>query len=458
MAEVNTTAAVQQLAQNNPDNQIITDESLNAGSLLPSEPVVPTPDVLTTEIKVAKSAIADLIPVEGDEVSQQVSAIDARHVELSYLRDDIVSSDGMSQKLAAEAIAIKPTFGRNRSLAYYSKHPSQTMFQASLEEIDQTIQDDVVVQLGLITGQLNDHLQKPIGMLGSETFDWMAYRNALLAVEGEFVTFVGLMHEQEYNWDEQALCSDEISPDHTAYLAVAQSLAHRSDFYISYLHLPAALEMHTRQLVGWKDALNSTLEQLKATSGKAIKFVSPAEEKVSLFSDKPIKLSQLGETLQTLHDEGQAYKGETFTVDQLLKHLGDVALEAPIGEIVTRIRAVSCAAQELIAAVSELASYVKSFDRYSADLTFVTDTAHSIAKELAELSSQIRSIHAFSVGYVFSFIQALHHSAEHANKVSKAAWEIIQKTPVIYQTQQDARELIELTLKRLDEDTNNLCV
>lgn len=461
MADVDLTATLQEVQADNPALDLLTDESLNAGSFLPSEPVV-VDDGRVTEIKVPLAAIADLIPDDA-LLDQATTATESRLTELSYLRDDLINGQGMCQKFAAEAIALKPGFGGNRSINYYSKLPSQTRYTASLEEIDQMAAGDVVASLDRITGSLSSYLEMPIGVAGRPDFLWDRYSTAAAVVKGDFTTVIECLKLQGFSWDEGTMKDMALNVsfagnarESIVHLNKAHALAAKTEYFMLYLQLPAVLEALTQHVKAWNAALEAHLVMIAAEAGVPRKFEFPELSKVSL-NNKNISLTEVPDVLDEALGNAVKYESrEDMTVERFLRYMADAASAAPVGEIVNRIQTLRTEAASLVGTVGSLGSFVNGYDKHAENLTFITDGAAKIAEKLAIVNKTIRATNGWAVMYVVDFVDSLYHAANLGNSVANAAWESVQKSPELYQITSETRDYVLLALQNFEADKISL--
>lgn len=80
----------------------------------------------------------DFTPGEIPELKKEVvliEALEAQLQDLSYLREDLLRSRGMSQSFALEAQRLLPGFDGAAPVGFYTVEPSATRYQVALEEL-----------------------------------------------------------------------------------------------------------------------------------------------------------------------------------------------------------------------------------------------------------------------------------------------------------------------------------
>lgn len=115
----------------------MADFSINAGldddderELADLESRTPT---LQNDVIVNTTEVRDLPRVDYE--TKQIAAANDALESLLFVVEDIVKATGMSQTIATEALKYMPDFDGNRPLGYYSRSPTATRLNASLESI-----------------------------------------------------------------------------------------------------------------------------------------------------------------------------------------------------------------------------------------------------------------------------------------------------------------------------------
>lgn len=121
--------------------------SLNAGAELEDELENAGPahdqlfqEVTPGEVPELREDLQVLAVVEDlREDFQGIAALEAQLQDLTYLREDLLRTQGMTRAFALEGQRLLPGFGHGAPAGYYSVDPSATRYKVSLEEVSKGI-------------------------------------------------------------------------------------------------------------------------------------------------------------------------------------------------------------------------------------------------------------------------------------------------------------------------------
>jgi len=427
MADIDATAVLAAAQTDGAIASAPTDESLNAGSFLPSEPIG---DVLCNEIVADVSVIAEMIP----ELSAELPTTESMYVALSYLRDDMTSQRGMNQHLATEAISLIPNFGRNRPVGYYSKHTSMTGFEAALEELDAEGANDVVNQLHGIVANLDRQSVTPgIDHLVSKLeFGRSAEQMAMSAAV--FKEFYQLSTKHGFTFDDktfQGCAIDQSQGDVPGILTLprstAVSFATMDDYYMVHLTAPALLEVMMLNLTEWKAAFTDYLTALQKEGGKKANAYVVKSPSISLANGKTVSLDNFADVFRSAADKIDSEQELKYPTLELTGLIANAALEAKVDDIINRAKTYNALCAEVSNTVQTLGDFISSEPRGSEDLTFVTDGAYKLASAFAGVVQAQHKAFGEIASWCLNASLSVSYGATLAYSVAKFAWKSINQ-------------------------------
>lgn len=432
--------------QNSDDS----DESLNAGAVLPDAPIG---DVLTNEIEADPSVIMEMIPkLEEGQVTTE-----SNYNALSYLRDDLIASRGMTQSIAAEAIAIIPNFGRKKPVTFYSKHPSNTGWTAALEEIDENMASDVIGQLKMLVNRIDN-------MTGSVAGKTSALETVTIAPPGKlsmlyymFRDFTRLADSANFPWDDatfQACLVDKTQVSLTAVSSIPKkipsSFVAMDEYYCAHLEAPAMLEMMDLVVREWTEAYREYLAALHTGAPAKVNPVLPKTPSVSFANGKVTTIDNVGDIFKAAADK-RADASESWKTIDWAQKAGNAEEQMVLNVIVDRLTSYDDTLTEmktvLLAAVECLESYSASDD----DLTFVTDgiykltTAFVRSQQAQHQAYQQILLWCLSASLASSYVAAL------VSGVTEMAWKSINQQKDTLQMPEETYANLEATMKQIVE-------
>lgn len=386
---INATAILAQAQAQAVQDAAPTDQSLNAGTFLPDEPI---PDVLTNEVEADASTIRDALTKLNDE---QEVAQESNYNALSYLRDDLLVKHGISQSLAAEAMQLIPNFGKGRPLNYYSKHPSQTGYRMALEEIDQAMAGDVADQLKEQAQMLDAGPadQGEIGFLEKLDFKRRADQ---VSMQGYILRdFIEKATNNGFNWDDTCFQGCTIDPSQNTSVPltlsvdrnVAYSFGNMDDYYMTHLQGPTLVELMTSYMAAWKQAFEDQLAAMQAGDVKrAVQL--PEATKVTLHG----KTVSIEDAYQVFRDnyEAAATAFDNPTTQEWVNKVGNAAEQAKVVDIVVRLKDFYAIRAELMGVLQQAANVLEANPASSGGLqplvTKFTETLPMMNRNVGELS------------------------------------------------------------------------
>jgi hypothetical protein len=387
MADIDATATLAAAMNQSVINGAPTDQSLNAGALLPSEPI---PDVLTNEVATDTSVIMEMIPKLNPE---EAAVAESLYVELSYLRDDLITQRGMNQKLATEAISVLPNFGKHKPVNWYSKHPSFTGYQASLEEIDKAMAGDLATQIQAQIIRLEQVSANPGQDFLINTLDFKRRANKVSMLYYSLRDFQRLATDAGFSWDDplfQAVPADQTQTPIVADILkisrrVPYSFATMDAYYTAHLEAPAAIETMTTHLTQWKDAFDQHLAALKVSDSGRVSLTLPTTPTVAFGAGaKVTSVVNVADVFRSAEDKMVDPEATAMSTLRWIHQISNAAQESKVEVIVDRLKSYNEAAKALLGTLQEAASFIASYDSQSEKLTFVNDTLYKLTTEFAK--------------------------------------------------------------------------
>jgi hypothetical protein len=437
MAEINATTTLAQAHIQAIDQAAPTDESLNAGALLPDEP---TPDVLTTTVYADAESVMKMLPAlqQPSEV-----ATESHSNALRYLRDDLLTQRGMNQRIANEAMAILPNFGQGRPLNYYSRHPSATGYQMALEEIDAGLEQDLIGRLSSAAMQLENAVGTPGIVQVLETLDFKRRADQVSMQASILKDFIGLAVEYGFTWDDACFQGCAVDPSQNAVVPEilktekkwVNSLASMDEYYKVHQDAPAMMELMTTHLNQWKLSFLFALEALK-DDADAIKPELPKAPTVYFnFGSKTTSIENIADVFTAAEEKAQE-PTETRTTYDWLHSVGNAAEQAKVDDIINRARSYVKVANEVAGLLKEIA-------------TQLTDAANTNAGAVKDLEQMVTAFTktvegtnqgfyqivrwCVSAGMTTSYVGVLAYSViEHAWKSLNQCRETLQMPQAAY--------------------------
>lgn len=386
------------------------EDSLNFGADIPE-------DDLVTEVSVDPNVIADLLP-EQDEIQVQASALESRHNEWSYLRDDIINARGMNQSLATEAIALKPDFGNNRPIAYYSRHTSLTRYTTVLEEIDQTMQSDLVRYLENTKERLNRLEDIAVKFTPEVKEDWTDLAGNLAAFGTHFSDAIKLLDEKGETWIDADVVN-KASENREEYVTAAlkncftqpagflTAIVDKSLCYTLGQDFVNYLDLLVAHCDMWQDAVEAYIEEVKNARGNTIpKFNTPEELSFSIADGSSVKYSDLSTRLR---NESQSAKNYTssrevpLTADNYLFAASSAAQFSGIESLIDRFAVLNDKIPEYRELIGKLIDVVADYDRFSDQLVNLTEEVNAFTTKLFDVYQCFVSIVDEMGNYIFDF-------------------------------------------------------
>ena len=422
MADIDATAILAAAQHQGAIDAAPTDESLNAGSFLPSEPVG---DVLCNEIVADVSVIAEMIP----ELNAELPVTESMYMALSYLRDDLTSQRGMNRVLATEAISLIPNFGRNKPVSYYSKHTSITGLDAALEELDAEGANDVLNQLHGIVANLDRQSVTPGINHLVNNLDFSRSAGQACMSADVFKQFQKNTEDAGFKFADKTFQGCAIDPSQGDVpgilqlpLPVAVSFAEMDDYYMVHLQAPAMLEVMMRNLTEWKAAFTDYLTGLQNTEGSKVNAYIVKSPSVTLANGKTVSIDNIADVFRSAADKIDAGQDVKYATADLVTMISNAADEAKVDDIISRAKSYNALCAELSDVVQALADYVSDYPRGSDQLTFVTDGAYKLASAFAGVVQAQHKAFGEIASWCLNASLSVSYSIALANSVAKFAW------------------------------------
>lgn len=357
MDAVNTTTALSAAQSQAIELAAPTDESLNAGAMLPDEPIA---DVLTQEIEASSDVILEMIPKLN---AAPAPATESIFNGLHYLRSDMLDQRGMSQRIATEAIALVAGFGKGMPVNYYSRHSSPTGYKSALEEIEAGMQSDVLSQIAAQINRLDVLACHPASDTILETLDFKRRADQITMQASILKEFIQTAVGNGFQWDDACFrgCATDRSQNAvvpsilTIDLKVPFSFSMMDEYYVAHTDAPAMMELMTTHLVQWKKAFEAYLAALTPDASKAPRFDVPKAPTVYFsFGSKTTSIDNIADVFDAAEDKIATPDGSHIDTVGWAATIGNAAQQAKVVDILIRAKAFTKIAAELSATVKEL--------------------------------------------------------------------------------------------------------
>jgi hypothetical protein len=414
------------------------DQSLNADVPLPEDG---NPDVLSSDI-VGDSATI----IEGLKALNEapVIATESHYAQLRYLRDDLLGKRGMDRELATEAIALIPSFGRNRPLNHYSTFPSHTGYTAALEEIDTAMQNDVVARYtgqAALVGSLKPSSQYLVDNTKfADRFDHFKILKENLERFKDVVTSKG------FAWEDKIYQASAVDP--TQFSAIPDilkvslrtlySFIDMDDYYMTVVTAPLLLEQIGLYMQKWSEVLHSFMEKTDTAfdvKGR-IMLEIPAMQPVYDRQGKEVKLEYIYDFFAAARDKCKD-PTDVYPTSIVNAKFNSAAEQANIDGIVTRLTATLAKADELSGVMKQVGEWLKALDPVSPDTVFITEAASKLISLAApNMVSLAKGIGQISV-LVSNALVTLDYVNMLTIRVVQIAWGEVQKCRQTMQMSED---------------------
>lgn len=440
MADVNTTDILSAAYNQAIDTAAPTDQSLNAGAMLPDEPI---PDVLTNEVEADAAVVMDMLPKLNAEPA--VPANESIFNALGYLRSDLTNQRGMSQSIATEAIALLPNFGQGRPVNFYSRHPSPTGYKMALEEIDAGMQSDLAAQLAAQLNVLHNVVLKTDSYV-VEDFDFKRRADQVSMQASILAEFQGTATQNGFQWDDAAYRTATVDGTRTSVppiLAIASkapaSFAAMDDYYLVHLDAPAMLEMMGTYMGRWTQAFDQALTSIASDAD----VVASEPELVKVFSGatrKTVTIDKIADLF--LAAEDKIAPAPEHTTLQWVVNVANAAQQACTETIFARSKSYRAVVEELAKTLGKVADVLLSSDADAvASLGKLVAAFAQVNGELGRAYTEIRRW-CINAGIATSYVGVL------TGRVAELAWQDINQCRETMQM----RESAYLQLKTMYED------
>ncbi len=377
MSAYNVTALAGRLLRDDvAANAPIDDQSLNAGI----EPLEAELDNRVIEVVAPLQLIEQQLKSNaieiGDEVTPVAEALLADYQGLAYLRQDMKQAKGMSQRLAQEAIALKPSFGRNRPVNHYSSIPTKTYYQTSLEELDLDLKGKVLNYLAVVHESIAQAQRSIKGSAIDCQDRYGILSNAMSSFTKQFISLEDTVRAVGLNWNEKDFVAEQTKhcpADLVSDLSInpfIRSMVDRGDYFFTMCYARYITEAGRTVMDNWVDVLDALVDAGdKVEAAKAIEPVKSAD-KVTVYGNKVIKLDTAEQFLYSLSVKGQ-----------------DKALEPIPFKLVLSGLAASMAENELPSTIVELQQCYDGLERIRVAVNALIDKlqVHSVFDDYADI-------------------------------------------------------------------------
>jgi hypothetical protein len=448
MTDINATNTLAQANAQAIELAAPTDESLNAGALLPDEPV---PDTLTTTLYADADAVMKMLP----ELQQQaVVATESHGNALRYLRQDLLAQRGMCQRIANEAMAILPNFGKGRPINFYSRHPSATGFQMALEEIDAGIEQDLIGQLTTMAMRLENVVGVPGIGQALENLDFKRRADQVSMQASILKDFIGTAVENGFTWDDACFQGCAVDPSQNGYFVPEilntdkkwpNFMASMDEYYKVHQDAPAMMELMTTHLNQWKLSFMFALEALKDDADGIKPDLPKAPTVYFNFGRKTTSIDNIADVFTSAEDKLQE-PAQARTTYEWLRDVGNAAQQARVEDIINRARSYVNVANEVAGLLKEIA----------AQLTDAHNTNAGAVKDLGQMATAfIQTAEGMNQGF-FQIVRwcvnagmATSYVGVLADRVIEHAWKSVNQCRETMQMRESAYQAMKLMVEDL---------
>lgn len=353
----------------------------------------------------------------GDEITPVAEALVAAYDSMTYLRDDMIRANGMSQKLAQEALNIKPTFGRGRPLNHYSRTPTQTYYRMSMEELDGDIKANVVAYLATVAESI---AQAQARLKGSQIdcqdrYDILS--NAMSSFTQQFATLEETVRDVGLNWNEKEFLAEQTKHMPVGLLgdpstnSFIRKMVDRDDYFFTMCYARYLTEAGRAVMNNWVADLEKITEGSEGMLKKSIDAVEPKSPKVTMYGGKSIDLANAEKYLYDLSMKDAAKEKEPLPFKLVLSGLAasmsENELPSTIQELqlchegLERIRTAVVALRDRLVLLSPSDAYHGIVQKYATDLMkFVEGFAHGTLGAISYYVStwKTRAVQAVAFG------------------------------------------------------------
>lgn len=453
MGTVNTTDTLAAAQAQAVENGAVTDESLNAGALLPDEPVS-TPDVLCNEVAGDADTIRESLAKLGDEVGSEVTT-ESIYTSLAYLRQDMVGQHGMSQRIATEALSLLPSFGAGRPVNFYSRHPSQTGYTVALEEIEENMVQDVVARIKN-QAQCLEMVSAPPGGWSSgqslETIDFKRRADQVAMLGNLLDEMISRAIANGFTWDDTCFQSCAVDPSQNTTVPLnlkldqdkAYSFAKMDEYYMVHLQGPALVEFMTLYMGAWGNAFQSHLNQLKATPDAKATVTIPDAPQIT-FGSKMVSIENGVDIFRTAYEKcvpnGAVPKQSTL---EWVTQIGNASEQAKVEDMVVRLKAYEAVEKDLYAVLTDLAMFLTNQDG-----AVETTGANELITKFTDVLNAMYQTKNELVKWCFNAALATSFAATLCAKVTEFAWRSINQCKETLQMGERDYEIMKVLVEQI---------
>jgi hypothetical protein len=445
MSVVNATDILAAANANKIEQAAPTDESLNAGAFLPDEPIA---DVLTNEVAGDSNVIMEMLPKLNEEPAEP--ATESIYNDLSYLRTDLLNQRGMSQKIATEALAVMPHFGKGLPVNFYSRHPSPTGYKAALEEIEDGMQSDLLSHIAAQINRLQTISANPGNGFALENLDFKRRADQISMQAAMLKEFSSIAVSNGFQWDDACFRGCAVDPSKNAVVPsilgistkLPYSFADMDDYYQAHMDAPAMMELMTTHLVQWRGVFAQVLEALTDNADKIKVDVPKAPTVYFSFGRKTTSIENIGDVFRSAEDKiaPPAQDKDTLT---LIEGVSNAAQQARVVDILLRAKAYAKTADELVALLQAISGQLMETPNVNA-----IDSIYKLISAFARVNQAMATGYGEMLKWCVNAGMATSYVGVLTASVVEFAWKSIQQCRDTMQM----RESTYLQLKCLVED------
>lgn len=435
---INATAILAQAQADASLNADAEDQSLNAGAELPEEPI---PDVLTNEVVADVSTIREMLPkLNADTAVAQESNFSA----LSYLRQDLRTQRGMTQRIATEALQILPNFGKGRPVNHYSKHPSQTGYALAIEEIEEAMASDVANQIEEQAVRLTPEDPEVAANFVKE-LDFKRRADQVAMLECILRDFIRISTDNGFNWDDQTFQGCAVDPSQNACVPEslkldkipAYSFATMDSYYMAHLQGVVLMEQMTLYLGAWRDAFQSALEQAEA--GDKVSVDVPKAPSVVLQNGKSISVEFAQDAFRTAYNECAQEFDNMRTIEWLTK-MSSAAQQSKVQDITERLPDFNRVGTELAGVLKTVAQHLRKNES-------VAEPFHQLLTKFVPAVSAMLQGRGEITMFCTNACLATSYAGHLGAKVVEHAWQSVNQCKDTMQMPEDAYNELKALVK-----------
>lgn len=390
---------------------------------------------------------------DSDTIFESLKALDGgtpavanegHYQQLSYLRDDLRNKRGMDRSIANEAMVLIPGFGKGKPVNHYSAFPSQTGYQASMEEIAGAMTDQLVT---FFNGQAaNASSLKPMAAYILENTKFQDRLDHFKTLAENLACFKAIVQSKDFHWEDKIYQASAVDPTQfssipeilTVKLSKIYSFLDCDDYYMTVVTAPILCEAMTTYLKQWSDVFHAFLSEPATVVDDKGKIIMPLPQFAQVFDrqGKEVKLEYAYDFFSEAAKRSVEPE-DTYPLDIIVGKFSAVMEQANIQGITNRLKVLVDQADELGGVLKQAGDKFAGMDGVDPQCALYSDAG----QKLITLFMPDMVALAKGVGQIQILVSQALITLNYVNmlviRVVQIAWEEVQKCKDTMQMSED---------------------